>query len=637
MRKKLCVLILIVCCQVSFSQKQTNFWQFGTLAGLDFNSGSPVILSTSALNTAEGSSSISDASGNLLFYTDGITVWDKTNTQMPNGFGLMGDPSTTQSALIVPKPGSSTLFYIFTLADEGKTNGLRYSLLDMTLNGGNGDVTTKNVLLKNNMTEKLTGVFHCNGTDIWVMAHEWTTNQFAAYLVTASGINAPVISNIGPVQGDVHGQMKFNTNGTKIACCRDTVIDGNFATYKGIAFIDVFKFNNSTGAVSNPLTLTLNNHQLTADNSKLYASYYDDSGINGGNSAVVQFDLSAANIQSSLTIIGTCNNDPQLLRALQLAPDGKIYVTKEVSPFLCVINSPNSAGTSCNYVDNAINVDPGTGSMCMLGLPNFIQSYFNTAFPTIPCAPAVTAIFQSSDTVFCKGSCINFTDLSLGTPTTWTWTFSGATPSSSTAQNPSNICYNTSGNHTVKLIVSNGTNSDTATETITVNGSVVNAGPDIIITPGASTQLNATGSTGGYTWTPAGSLSSATGATVTATPSVTTTYVVTGVNNCGNTDSVTVFVQINCSGDIFVPTAFSPDGNGHNETECVLGNCVETIFFAIYDRWGEKVFESSDQKICWDGNYNGKQMNSGIYVYYLKAKLTNGKEISQKGNISLIR
>ncbi|HXU26078.1 MAG TPA: gliding motility-associated C-terminal domain-containing protein, partial [Bacteroidia bacterium] len=195
----------------------------------------------------------------------------------------------------------------------------------------------------------------------------------------------------------------------------------------------------------------------------------------------------------------------------------------------------------------------------------------------------------------------------------------------------------TAGTYTVKLVVSNGTAKDSMTEQIIVNASTINAGPDIIIAPGESTQLNATGSTS-YTWSPATSLSSSTVANPIANPTVTTTYVVNGTaNNCGNTDSVTVFVEINCNGDVFVPTAFSPNGDGQNETECIMGNCIETLNFFIYDRWGEKVFETTDQKICWDGVFRGKQMDPGIFVYHLKVTFTNGKEITKKGNISLVR
>jgi gliding motility-associated-like protein len=627
-----------------FSQKQANFWHFGTLAGLDFNSGAPVVLNNSVINTAEGSASISDASGNLLFYTDGLTVWDKNNAVMPNGTGLFGDISTTQSAMIIPGPGSSTLYYIFTLDDEGGPNGFRYSIVDMTLNSGNGDVTTKNTFLRNNVTEKLTAVFHCNGTDIWVMMHDFNSKVFAAYLVTASGINPPVISTVGPVQEDVHGQMKFNTDGTQIACIRDTVINPIPASYQGKAFVDLFDFDKTTGVVSNPLVLSLNNHQkaygveFSSDNTKLYASYYDQTGINGGNSYVDQFDLSAANIQASMTSLGVSMTLP-IFRALQLGPDGKIYISKANSPFLCVINSPNLAGTACNFVDDAINIDPGgMGNMCLLGLPAFIQSYFNPAFPNVPCA--ANANFQSSDTTICSGSCINFTDLSSGAVTSWTWTFAGAGTASSTAQNPSGICYSSAGTHTVQLVVSNGASSDTIVKSIIVVSPSINAGPDVTMSPGSSTQLNATGSVNTYTWTPATGLSSTTisNPVATSTGIGTVTYSVSGTDNngCIAMDVVNITVEITC-GDIFVPTGFSPNNDGENELECIMGNCIESLQFAIYDRWGEKVFETSDQQFCWDGIYKGKLMDSGIFVYYLKATLSNGDEIDQKGNISLVR
>src|SRR4051812_6637805 len=93
--------ILFLFVEPSFSQKQTNNWYFGTLAGLDFNSGNPVVLTAGALNTTEGTSSMSDANGNLLFYTDGVNVWNKLHAIMPNGTGLLGDVSTTQSAIII--------------------------------------------------------------------------------------------------------------------------------------------------------------------------------------------------------------------------------------------------------------------------------------------------------------------------------------------------------------------------------------------------------------------------------------------------------------------------------------------------------------------------------------------------------
>lgn len=94
---------------------------------------------------------------------------------------------------------------------------------------------------------------------------------------------------------------------------------------------------------------------------------------------------------------------------------------------------------------------------------------------------------------------------------------------------------------------------------------------------------------------------------------------------------------INECGEMFVPTAFSPDGNGENDMECVYGKCVKDIYFAIYDRWGEKVFETTSMSQCWDGTFRGKEMNTGVFVYYVKATLKTGEEVMKKGNITLLR
>jgi gliding motility-associated-like protein len=109
-----------------------------------------------------------------------------------------------------------------------------------------------------------------------------------------------------------------------------------------------------------------------------------------------------------------------------------------------------------------------------------------------------------------------------------------------------------------------------------------------------------------------------------------------GTNGCIGNDCVEVIVEAEC-GEIFVPTAFSPNGDGQNDLECVMGNCVTSIEFTIYDRWGEKVFESTSSKHCWDGMFRGEKLNTAVFAYYLRAVLTNGKEVIRKGNINLIR
>ena len=108
----------------------------------------PVALTNGALTTTEGVATISDNSGNLLFYTNGITVWNRNHLIMTNGSGLLGDFSSTQSAIIVQKPLSTNIYYIFTSDNDAGPDGIRWSEVDMNLSSGLGAITTnKNIAL----------------------------------------------------------------------------------------------------------------------------------------------------------------------------------------------------------------------------------------------------------------------------------------------------------------------------------------------------------------------------------------------------------------------------------------------------------------------------------------------------------
>jgi gliding motility-associated-like protein len=101
--------------------------------------------------------------------------------------------------------------------------------------------------------------------------------------------------------------------------------------------------------------------------------------------------------------------------------------------------------------------------------------------------------------------------------------------------------------------------------------------------------------------------------------------------------TITVTEPVEVCGDIFVPTGFTPNGDGENDIECVMGHCITELHFEIYDRWGEKVFETTDQSKCWDGVKQGKLMDTGVFVYHLRATLKNGEQINKKGNLHLFR
>ena len=159
-----------------WAQKHGNVWYFGKNAGLDFSNGSPQVLFDGAIDNFEGVASISDYSGNLLFYTDGMTIYDRTHQPMVNGTGLNGHPSSTQSGVIVPLPNNDTRYIVFTVDYAYSDGDLYYSVVDMNQAGGNGAVVTKNVFLQSNSTEKISAVRHSNQIDVWVVIHERESN-----------------------------------------------------------------------------------------------------------------------------------------------------------------------------------------------------------------------------------------------------------------------------------------------------------------------------------------------------------------------------------------------------------------------------------------------------------------------------
>jgi hypothetical protein len=209
----------------------------------------------------EGQSVISDSAGTLLFYTNGEVVWNKNHQIMPNGSGLLGNISSTQSSIIVPMPKSERYYYIFTTdawACGGTLNGLRYSVVDICADALRGDVISneKNILLLDWTCEKVAVTRHANGNDYWILTHKFNSNEFYAFLLTSNGITDTVISAIGSVHSGsiVHsmGQLKFSPNGQRIAI---GLASGAIGPADSLRTLDVFDFNKSTGVISNFLKL----------------------------------------------------------------------------------------------------------------------------------------------------------------------------------------------------------------------------------------------------------------------------------------------------------------------------------------------------------------------------------------------
>ena len=167
---------------------------------------------------------------------------------------------------------------------------------------------------------------------------------------------------------------------------------------------------------------------------------------------------------------------------------------------------------------------------------------------------------------------------------------------------------------------------------------IIDAGSTQTITKGQSVTLNGKGG-GSYSWLPSTDLKNPNSANPTADPASSTTYTmtVTDVNSCVSSDTITVFVKDLICPDIVIPTAFSPNGDGQNDLLVVKGGCIQTFDLVIFDRWGNKVFESINQANSWDGLYQGSIANSAVFAYILKATLMTGEDVLKKGNITLLK
>lgn len=210
-----------------------------------------------------------------------------------------------------------------------------------------------------------------------------------------------------------------------------------------------------------------------------------------------------------------------------------------------------------------------------------------------------------------------------------------ATPSTTTQYSVTISTLNSLGD-TCKLMLTTTVNVSQLS-TIPIAAS---ANPDTVI-KGNSTVLTVSASPGALaSWYPQGSTTPWTGYSVTATPQYPTTYTVVITRGpCSQTLTVRVeVIDDNCeSSDVFIPNTFTPNGDGSNDIMFARGYKISEIYFAIYNRWGEMVFETTDKNVGWDGTYKGRPADVGVFGYYIKFKCYNGLESFKKGNITLIR
>lgn len=695
-------LLILAPCFLSLSivaQKQLNTWYFGTKVGLNFNTTPPQVLTNGNANSVEGCSTMSDWNGNLLFYTNGLKIVNKQHAIMQNGDGLLGDLSSTSNTVIVPQSGNDSIYYVFTIGSTNQgTKGLRYSIVDIKMNGGLGAVTQKNVPVtdaEDLFFEKMAAVRHCNKKDVWITVRRWGSDEYYTYLLTSTGVNpAPVISSTGFVVNGIPnnaiGALKFSTDGTKLAAVHSFQND----------CVELMDFDNTTGVISNPVIFKPNAIQSTltgiygaefSPNSRLL--YISSNNSPTDPSTLYQFDITSMN---AATILSTkqviAQTYPWFGGALQTGPDRKIYYSMWQDTSISVIDNPDVYGPGCNFQYNKIFLSKVITEPSQFGLPGMIASDLD------PQNAPYDFIRIGGD---CRNYDVSFQINRTSGINTVSWDFGDS--QTSAALSPTHH-YDLPGNYTVTLTINSTNCGSTLTETIKHDLFLVSPTGDFMpsdtslcevknysIAPQVTAQQYQwnTGETSpsisvsnpGLYWLeinnsgcisrdsmtislkPMQSVYLGNDTTVCVNKPVTLNAGVNAVQYLWNTGETTKTIHVNSPGtywveissnntcsasdtltvqwgdcDLYIPSAFSPNGDGVNDKfGLVQGINTQYYRMRIYNRFGQIIFTSSDQFKKWDGQYKNKPMPIGLYPWILVYANKNGYVQTEKGTVLLIR
>jgi plastocyanin len=519
-------------CNCSQIDKRTHNWYFGIGAGATFNTGVCTSLAGSPVNSYEACATISDENGNLLFSAapdinlnntdEACLIKTSTHQIMPNGSNIKGIANATQM-IIVPHPGNPNQYYVFTTLNDGR-GGLYYSIVDMSLNNGLGDVTIKNVQLYTPVTEKVAAVHHANGQDFWVVSHGWNNGSFYSYLINQTGIAAtPVISTVGtpittPVTG-AGGVLKISPTGNKAAMA---------ALYHIGSFVELYDFNNVTGVFSNPITLPdfyfAYGIEFSPDGTKLYTN--SGIGTDITRKGINQFTITSNNlndiVRSKYQVFGYTTYG-----ALQLGPDGRIYIALDGARFVGAIQKPNLAGSLCAF--DLENIALPERIYSAKGLPNFVASYLDQ-----------NPIKIRGPLTVCPNAANITYDLSkyLQSGTTVTWSASGSASIVNQNNRSATVTFGPSGSAQLSIQVQRTCGVSTDVFPVQIATPRVNLGPDKRICPYQYVTLDAGSGYVAYRWQ-----DGSTNQTFRTSQLGVYTVVVTAPGGCTSTDNIEVLPQ----------------------------------------------------------------------------------------------
>jgi gliding motility-associated-like protein len=622
---------------------EADRWYFGQNAGLDFRNQEPVYDPTNFyMNIPTSPAVMADSNGTVLFYSDGSKVFNRTGQVMPNGDGLHGFVGYTMPVIIVPKPKSDSVYYIFTTHrprqnqyDPQTIYGMEYNEVNLNREGGLGDVTQKNVvLLQPEVSSRLSAVRHSNGVDYWVVGHRYDSidsynaREFCAFHVTENGVNPTYVSSIIGSEhggngnwGDSNkgiGYMKISPDGTKLA-----------VAIHGSDIYEIFNFNASTGKVTDAITSAPTfdeayGVEFSSDSKYLYGTTTSSSlpsPIYTPPSYLFQFDISQGTSMFNVNNYDTVAEDilGSYFGGMQLATDGRIYVSR--SPYgnaaVSVIQNPKRPGQACNFTANYIDLQ---GKKSRFGFPNFVQSYFS-----LPHFDVENVCFEDG-TLFTLQNSSNVDNIS------WTFGDTGGGSNTSTDIQPTHF-FSGAGTYTVSVTeFFNGISYGPYTEEVYVNElPAITLGDTVYMYPGSPILLDAGAGFVTYEWSTGES-------SQVIKVEVPDTYYINVQNEtcCFKLDSVVVLYF-----DVIVPNAFRPGGvNSVFKAYASSLDAINNFALYVFDRWGQQIFLSNDINMGWDGRIAGKEAPGDVYVWLVNYDVErSGKtvKIAYKGNVILLR
>jgi gliding motility-associated-like protein len=680
MLQSIALLAALLLFQPLLAQKEGNIWYFGQSGrGFDFNATPPAVLGNGAMRIHHGEPfTMSDPCGNLLFYSDGQTVWNRDHQIMLNGDGLLRIAST-QPVVAVPHPGQDSLYYLFVQAETNSVlppkAELRYSIIDLRLDKGLGGIAVKNQFLYQTNGSLLTSVRHGNGQDYWIITGEVDANRFLAYRVDQNGLDATPVVNVMPFTFTYSRKLRASPDGHYIA------VNAYSGSPEREAWL--IGFDNATGKATGTHLLPVKGSgtpvEFSPDGRRMYFS------VPGNQMAQLTLDYAGEQTVSSEPVI-IKQSQGRNFSDFRLGSDGKLYLGS--SYVVDVIDNPNDEAAQLQYRQNAYRVDA-------FYLPNNLAGYVlgkQTDFPVDP---------------VCGNSPIQFLPRVNYKVRQWQWDFgdpASGEANASTVREPSHR-FSGPGSYPVQLITTDYCgDKDTVRKNVILypdpvidlpeervekcfsevpvtfsvrdypftryrwNTGATTAGiqarhsgwyrveastpcethrdsvyldvtppataylpDDTIVCDGNFARLDALNEGATYRWS--------TGETTrTIQVDKPGKYWVKITNRCSSTADTANLVFIRQDVSAFIPNVFTPNGDGYNDRFELSVLNTPAYSLSIVNRWGKQVYYSRNPFGYWDGRVNGgEEAAPGMYFWRVTATDCRNQPITYKGFVSILR